>query len=348
MPHSSGGGSHSGGSHSSGGHSHSSHSSGGGSSGSSSSRRSSNQPFPGAKRYLYYRNNTPYFIYANYDVRKPDPMPRVSAFIVFFMILLPIMIGCAIVMIRSVNVPKKLTHSDKPKYVIEDNIGVLEDTKQLKSAMKDFYDTTGIIPAVITVRNEDWNEDYTSLENYAYDLYINRFHKDETHWLIVYSESIKDNGFNDWYWEGMQGDDTDNILTGKRADAFTESLQKRLLLRDKYSVDAAIALTLDEFRPQMMRPSLDGLKFGFGLFLFLVFGGVTFYSFAVAYKPAKVPEEYKNAKLCELTQVYQEPCNFCGGIYIIGMHTTCPHCGASLPAHHYIKDAQGNVVELMS
>ena len=65
MPHSSGGGSHSGGSH---GGSH--HSSSRGSSG-RSFKRVSNSKFPGSKRYLYYRNNAPVFVYSNYDLSPP-------------------------------------------------------------------------------------------------------------------------------------------------------------------------------------------------------------------------------------------------------------------------------------
>lgn len=349
MPHSSGGGSHSGGSHSGGSHSsHSSHHSGGGSSGSSSSRRSSAQPFRGSRRYLYYSNKRPCFVYANYDVHKPDMSPLVSGLIIFFMILLPCAIGGLMLVAASVTYPKRLEKSKDrtPDIVIEDNIGVFEDKKKLKESLKDFYAETGIIPAVITVSNEEWKTEYSSLERYAYAQYVSRF-KDEYHWLIVYSETINDDGFNDWYWEGMQGDDTDIILTEKRADEFTQSLQKRLLLREKYSVDDAIAVTFDEYRPKMMKPYMDGLEFGFGMFLFLLFSGVSVYNFAVLSKPGKVPEMYKEAKLCKLTKVYQEPCSYCGGVYIIGMHTTCPHCGAALPEHHYIKDEQGNVVELM-
>ena len=251
-------------------------------------------------------------------------------------------------MIAAFKVPQRIEnkYNKNPKFIVEDNIGVIEDKKQLKKSMEDFYDTTGIIPAVITVSNEDWNEDYTSLENYAYDLYLNRF-DDEVHWLIVYSESIKDNGFNDWYWEGMQGNDTDPVLTERRANDFTVALHEKLLQRDKYSVDAAIGLTLEEHAPKMMKVTMNGAMFAMGAFLTLMMAFISWYCFAVAYKPAKVPEEYKNAQVCELTAVYQEPCNFCGGIFIIGMHTTCPHCGAALPAHHYIKDAQGNVVQLI-
>ena len=142
---------------------------------------------------------------------------------------------------------------------------------------------------------------------------------------------------------------TDNpVITGPRGDAFTDSLYKRLLQRDKYSVDEAIAETFDEFTPQMMKVSLKN-EAQFYVFLFmtvmLLAGSVL--SLLWSIHKTKVPEVYKNAKPCDLTAVYQEPCNFCGGIYIIGMHTECPHCGAALPAHHYMKDEQGNVVQIM-
>jgi hypothetical protein len=64
-------------------------------------------------------------------------------------------------------------------------------------------------------------------------------------------------------------------------------------------------------------------------------------------KPRKVPDEYKNAIPCNLNAVYQESCNFCGGVYIIGIHTECPHCGGAIPPHHYVKDPQGNIIQIM-
>ena len=350
MPHSSGGGSHSGGSHSGGSsHSHSSRSSGGSSSGGGlpSFRQTSSQPFRGSRRYLYYRDNKPYFVYTNYDVRKRDPMPIVSLILIMVLILIPWFIGCIVGICFSFKKPKKLSYYSKcPKLVIEDNIGVFEDENNLEESMEAFFDKTGIVPAVITVSNDTWNENYTNLENYAYDLYVNRFH-DEYHWLIVYSEATKEDGFNDWYWEGMQGNNTDPILTEELAASFTESLHTKLLQRSKYSVDDAIAKTFDEYTPQMMKTYVDKLMLIMCVILLLACVAVMLYAIKV-YWPEKVPDYYKNAKLCELTAVYQEPCNFCGGVYIIGMHTTCPHCGAALPAHHYIKDEQGNVVELLS
>ena len=350
MPHSSGGGSHSGGSHSGGSHSsHSSRSSGGGSS-YSSSRRTSNQPFRGAKRYLYYSNNKPYFIYANYDIRKNDNSGMITGIIVFTVFFLPLIIGVFWLMISSVHIPKKLDYFDKkgknPEFVIEDNLGIFEDRKSLKKSMKAFYEETGIVPAVITVTNDTWNEDYTDLEKYAYNTYVERF-DDEVHWLIVYSSAEKDNGFDDWYWEGMQGDLTDPILTSERARKFTVSLHERFLQRDKYSVDGAIAATFDEYRPHMMNMYIDTVMFVVMLFMFLTMSGLSVLYFFTSCKPRKAPDIYRNAKVCELTAVYQEPCGFCGGVYIIGMHTECPHCGAAVPAHHYMKEAQGNVVQIM-
>ncbi|MBR3341624.1 MAG: hypothetical protein IKG30_08385 [Clostridiales bacterium] len=353
MPHSSGGGSHSGGSHSSHSSSSSYHSSsGGGSSGGDifpSNRRVSSQPFKGCSRYLYYKDNQPHFVYSNYDVRKRSMGNFIAGIIISALFFLPVVIIGIVTMCMSYEVPKRLTYfnNKKPDIVIEDNLGVFEDKKKLKDSMKQFYQETGIVPAVITVRNEDWNEDYVNLEKYAYDVYVNRF-SDEAHWLIVYSSATKDNGFDDWYWEGMQGDKTDPIITGKLADRFTESLQTRLLQRSKYSVEDAIAVTFGEYSSKMMQPRLDASKLILGLLLFTIFSGLIVFVLTGPYKPGKVPEEYKNAKPCNLTKVFQEPCNFCGGIYIIGMHTTCPHCGAALPAHHYIKDEQGNVVELMT
>ena len=343
MPHSSGGGSHSGGSHSS----SSSSSSGGRSGGSGSSRRTSNQPFKGASRYLYYKDQKPYFIYSNYDIRKRNMSSFVvtlGACIGFF---LPFLIGLILGMALSFHKPEKINYGPKnPEFVIEDNLGIFENPEKLEGSMKDFYKTTGIVPAVITVTNETWNVNYTSLENYAYDVYVNRF-PDENHWLIVYSEEIREDGFNDWYWEGMQGDNTDPVLTEKQANAFTEALHKRLSQREKYSVDDAIAITFDEYGPRMMEMSFETAQFVICLVIFFVLSLIAAGLIVSSIKQSKVPEEYKDAKLCDLTAVYQEACSFCGGIYIIGMHTECPHCGAAVPPHHYIKDDQGNIVQLM-
>lgn len=349
MPHSSGGGSHSGGSHSS------SSSSGGGSrhsgggSSSSSSRRTSSTPFPGAKRYLYYKDSKPCLVYSNYDVRKPEMGSFIVAVIICVCMFLPMAIAGCIVMAKAFTVPKRIEYSKyknkAPKFVIEDNLGVFENEANLERAMKDFYDETGVIPAVITVSNETWQEDYKSLEAYAFDVSVNRF-PDEYHWLIIYSSAEKDNGFDDWYWEGMQGNNTDPILIPERTGAFTESLQTRLTQRSKYSVDDAIAITLDEYRPVMMKVVVDKSRLIGGLVLVFM-TSIIIVPTILTNKPRKVPDYYKNAVPCELKAVYQLSCNFCGGMYVVGMHTGCPHCGAAIPPTNYIQDPQGNVIKIL-
>lgn len=349
MPHSSGGGSHSGGSHSSSSSSSRSSRSSGGGSGSSSRRRTSSTPFPGCRRYLYYKDNKPCLVYSNYDIRKSDIGQTIAAFIIFGVMLVPLWIFGLVFMIKAFTFPQRIEYSKyrnkTPEFVIEDNLGVFEDEANLKRSMKEFYDTTGVVPAVITVSNDTWNEDYESLEEYAYDVYVDRF-PDEVHWLIIYSSAKKDNGFDDWYWEGMQGDKTDPVLIPERTKAFTESLHDRLLQRNKYSVDDAIAITFDEYRPIMMKMVMNKSRFVPGIVLFVIMSLFLFMIIALN-KPTKVPEDYKKAVPCELKAVYQLTCNYCGGVYIVGMHTSCPHCGAAIPPQNYIQDPQGNIIKIL-
>lgn len=76
MPHSSGGGSHSGGSHSGSGFSGSSSSSGG-----SSAKHIKHTSFPGARRYVYYENYRPVYVYADYDIRKGTASGKFSVYL---------------------------------------------------------------------------------------------------------------------------------------------------------------------------------------------------------------------------------------------------------------------------
>ena len=275
----------------------------------------------------------------------------VLGIIIFSAFMIPALFALIYGTKQSVNVPKKLTYFEdrdkRPEYVIEDDLDVLEDEKALKKSMKEFYETTGIVPAVITVENSEWKADYSNMEQYAYDQYVNRFHSAEVYVLIVYSSETKDDGFDDWHYEIMLGDDTEHIFTDKRTREFNEALNKRFLERSKYSVDDAIAKTLDEYRPKVMKTSFNPVSIIIWVIVFFVFAACGVPFLIVGLKPEKIPEEYKTAQPCDLTVVYQEACNYCGGVYIIGMHTSCPYCGAAITPHQYVKDEQGNVVQLI-
>ena len=219
MPHSSGGGSHSGGSHSGSGFSSSSSSSGG-----SSAKHIKNTSFPGARRYVYYENYRPVYIYADYDIRKGTASGKVWSIIGSAVSLL---FGIMLIAL-CYDKPQKMDTSPSYHCEIKDTAGVIDDMDKVQDAIVDFYDVTGIPVEIMTVNNEDWQGGYSELEYFAYDMYVTEF-DDEEHWLVVYSEPASpDPDFNDWYWEGMQGDDTDNIITVDVADDFKDLMQKYL------------------------------------------------------------------------------------------------------------------------
>lgn len=219
MPHSSGGGSHSGGSHSGSGFSSSSSSSGG-----SSAKHIKHTSFPGARRYVYYENYHPVYVYADYDIRKGTASGKVWSIIGSAVSLL---FGIMLIAL-CYDKPQKMDTSPSYHCEIKDTAGVIDDMDKVQNAIVDFYDETGIPVEIMTVNNEDWQGSYSKLEEFAYDMYVTEF-DDEEHWLVVYSEPTSpDPDFNDWYWEGMQGDDTDNIITVDVADDFKDLMQKYL------------------------------------------------------------------------------------------------------------------------
>lgn len=327
MPHSSGGGSHSGGSH-------------GGSRGGSSIKTSS-KAFPGAKRYLYYKNKEPVFIYANYDVKKrPKKLTLFFGFLFLF-----ISMG----LIPSFHNPERLTDDYDQTIIIRDEAGVLgEDTTALYESLAKFLEETGIAPSVMTFPDEKWSKNYTSLENFAYDLYVNTF-DDEKHWLIVYvkgpeadNADFSEDNFENWAWEGMQGDLTDPILSNTETGLFNKALHKRLLQRSKYTVGEAITESFNVLTPVVMKKYIYR-----GYFIQLPFIIILLVVIIICYKLTLKKTVFKEAVECPEQFEQQEACEYCGGIYVIGIHQKCPHCGAPVKAHDFIRDKDGNITGIL-
>ena len=313
MPHSSGGGGHGGGGH--GGH--------GGSSG-----RTSARPFAGASRYFYYDRGMPVEVYSNYDLTKDRRKSQIVTIAVFAS-LIPFII--IISLAAGFHNPRKLKTNDyDTSIVIRDEADVLSGAEEirLRHSLLDFYEETGITPAVFTVNNEDWEDDYSNLEKYAYDLYVDAF-EDEKHWLIVYSEpEDPDPDFNDWYWEGMQGDYTDGILNTRYTNRFNKLLQKELLKRNKYTVGEAITDAFDDLTPVIMTKYFDWLTPVLLDAIFLPIFGVAILSSVL---DMKKNQKMLNAVKVPVNEVVeQEKCIYCGGVYIKGHHQACPHCGAQV------------------
>ncbi len=316
MPHSSGGGSHSGGHHS--GHSHS---------GSGSSRTKRRSSFKGATKYVYYVNKKPEILYADYDISREKPAGLANA-ITSYAIL---MIFCALLLVFSWHNPKKLdTNGLDTQILILDDENLIENREGLKKSLRAFFNETGIIPAVKTLNHDQWNQKYYFLEDYAYHLYKELF-TDEKHWLIVYStDPDLSDDFDNWQWEGMQGNDTDPILAEEEQNIFNSTLQKYLLQREKYDVGQALQIAFDSLRPLAMRNYLPESKkktvAGIAIFFSLICIPLII-SFVNDYRKWKY---YATAVKCPDEFVDQEKCSYCDGIYIAGLHKRCPHCGALL------------------
>lgn len=275
MPHSSGGGSHSGGSHSGSGFSSSSSSSGG-----SSAKHIKNTSFPGARRYVYYENYRPVYIYADYDIRKGTASGK------FFSIL-----GSAVSLLFGIMLlamcydkPQKMDTSPSYSCEIVDCAGVIDDADMVQSAIDDFYDETGIPVEVMTVNNEDW------------------------------------------YWEGMQGNDTDDVLTKSVTNSFNDELQKNLTARTRYTVSSAISTSFDDLTPTVMKSKVNWT---------MLFTSIAILAFVCLHACLMIginPKARKYAKAKPCSDAAQEKaCEYCGYTYVVDTCTECPHCGAPIP-----------------
>ncbi|MDO5559892.1 MAG: hypothetical protein Q4F95_09885 [Oscillospiraceae bacterium] len=232
MPHSSGGGSHSGGSHSSGGSHHSGHSGGG--------PTISRRPFKNSRRYIYHdRHGMEQSIYCTQLPKKQS----LGTLIFQLLFLLPFFaVGgfMAFLAIKQMMPPSPMKPLSSFSDVhISDDADVLDNENKLENTLREFQKTTGICPYIMTVYDSDWKENYDDLEAYSFSLYVNHF-PDEQHFLVVYSQpdDAEDQSFVDWSWEGMQGDNTDDIISERNFSKFQNDLQK-YLTRDDVTVSEA-------------------------------------------------------------------------------------------------------------
>ena len=324
MPHSGGGGSSHGGSHHS---SSSSHSHGG--SGGSSTRHVSKSYFPGSHVYVRYANGMPEYRYSSSPTElKPMSISDCA------LVLIPAVIMFVICIFMAVrfSLPLSLAGVSDTEPVIEDPYGYLGNTDDLLDTMYEIRNKTGMVPVVISVDNNDWKPYGYSLMSYAYNLYVSMY-DDEKHIMIVYSYGSDGSWFGNWYWESMYGDDTDNILYPAKCDKFADDLTDNLL---KYDTPAeAINATWREYLPHfigiyiqwgMFAPAIVfGVFFGF-IFIILVISDKTRMKQFAGYQLVERPVVENNVPKTD-------NCEYCGGLYVISSHLSCPHCGAPLPAH---------------
>ena len=316
MPHSSGGGNHGGGFH-------------GGSGGSGgTSHRVGNTYFPGARRYVYYdrRRRIPRYYYTNYDVSTQNP---VKTSIVTFAITIPLLLLMVFAFAAADEPPSPIYDNCRYSSTIYDYADVIDNEREVLSAVNEFTDASGIKVAIVTVNNETWLSDgwfsgskSSQLEDYAYNLYVDMFGGDEYHWLIVYSEPTNpDDSFNDWYWEGMQGDNTDPILTDVKTGTFTSKVQRCLTEGNDFG--EALVSGFDKITPGLMDFYIDFENL-------IVCGFMSLFIFFHCYLMVFFDPDKKFRGAVELApeQQVEVACEYCGGKYVSGSVDRCPYCGA--------------------
>lgn len=321
MPHSSGGGSSSGGSHSG-----------------SSSRHHERKILPmlvnnatqGYTRYAFYRKGR---ISYRYVKDRPNGLDW-GAILSFALFLAMTLVG--IFVSFSLIVPPNPDTYDS-RIVIEDQLDVLtsDEEADLEEAFEAFRDKTGIACALITEPTSAWENQYSSLETYAYDLYLSRW-SDENHWLFVYTASEEpDARSNTWNWEGMQGNDTDSVLTTSVTRDFNRTLQSALE-QDEDAVGTAFLTAITE-TTQGIKAS--GYHIDWLMLIGCSIGSVILAVMLVMELRLERKDQRKEA--AEINELHstgipvpenaqEDTCEYCGGTYIHGQHKNCPHCNAPI------------------
>ena len=195
--------------------------------------------------------------------------------------------------------PHKLPQNYDYKIVVEDKANVLVNTAELRNSLVAFYNRTGISPAVITVENSV----YSTPDGYS-----------------------SSDGFEDWYWEGMQGNDTDDVLTKSVTNSFNDELQKNLTARTRYTVSSAISTSFDDLTPTVMKSKVNWT---------MLFTSIAILAFVCLHACLMIginPKARKYAKAKPCSDAAQEKaCEYCGYTYVVDTCTECPHCGAPIP-----------------
>ena len=313
MPHSSGGGSSRGGSHRS-------------SRSSKSEMRYGNRYYRGANRFVYYLNGAPRYYFSEQpytleNAKKGKIRTIISNIFMMFWSVLFTVFGFN-------SLPQKVKPDYNTEIIINDSARLLSDAEEaeMEKAFRSFQDKTGVTPAFFTINIKELKTNGVTLHKYAYDLYTSTF-ADEKHWLVVY---CKDNVEQTWSWEGMIGDDCGGIITTDLENEFTKQMQSSLQ-DDSKTLSASIIETFGQIGDKAGKISgkkIPTLVLAFG-------GGAAFLVTAVKKILSTIkqkPEDDPRINSVQCPTAETEPatikCAYCGGTFVAGLHSACPHCGA--------------------
>lgn len=272
---------------------------------------------------MYYQNSRPQYCYSDYETSPAKKRRRLIFWI-------PFIILCAVALF-SPQEPSALSMDYDTEICISDTLGVIGDPDSLYAALERFRDTTGITPCIVTVSNETWEPYYAGLDSWAFDVYVNNF-SDERHWLLAYSQpELPDAAFVDWYWEGVQGDETDAILTEEAADRFGLQLQKYLTNSD-CTVGEALTTAFLEITPGLMEAAKpDAYDIFASLLILALIVWIAIRRTGILSKAPQRPAGIPSQATAVSRAAKEITCEYCDGVYLSDSFN-CPHCGAGRPA----------------
>lgn len=169
-------------------------------------------PFPGARKFVYYRKGQPNYVYSNIDLRElPDPKPRyiLGLFYIPFVAAFGSFIGSAI------HTPlEPMTEVSTAAITLRDDANYFsaQEEEKLLTSITEFSQETGIVTQFVTVEWAEWKTKTRNFSEYALTKYYVDF-SDEKGWLVAYSKEPQTaSAYADFEWEGIQGDDTIDTL----------------------------------------------------------------------------------------------------------------------------------------
>lgn len=343
MPHSSGGGSSSGGSF--GGSSGGGSSSRGGYSGSGNSTPPIHGPgyyrnwHSGSQIYVRYIHGFPDYRYWNDGDLSRSRYGSTNLIDALMRIVLCVIFCCLGTMgiFASVNLCRPITKvSAKAEWTeVKDtaNCFTTAEEENIAKELHTLYEKTGVISRVITVSESDIGDN--TISAYAEKRYGEEF-KTENNWLIVF----EDEPDGEWDFIGMQGNNTDPVLTEKKMAQFNADLTDKLWDTEEYTYGTAFVSSLSYLNTIITKTEVDGIPLTIGI----VFTGIGFVFLYISIRDVinqrKLQEEIlhggfhqlHNPKLATDRANAIKPvmmrCQYCGGLFASG-EEACPHCGAS-------------------
>ena len=122
---------------------------------------------------------------------------------------------------------------------VTDNAGVIGDESSVNSAMSSFESSTGVSPAIITIRDSRSGDDF---REYARDLYSSNF-SDQNHVLVVYQLTPQ----GTWSWTCVFGSNTGSVFTQDTINTFQSDLTSAF---SSSSVDSALVTAFNNAQGQ--------------------------------------------------------------------------------------------------